>query len=176
MPWRTWLENRIRTICAATCVPKGVKLEHRGLPLPNSKELVIPFPNPPLWHDGGYLDPAFPTRVTVPAGLDGPHFVHAEVQWSLNTGNSFTTGFRDGTSFVFQIILNGNAATSPSDSRTADAPVATAYTTHQTIVWESDLNSGDTIELHAAWHDSVTQPGILPTQLRIEAWLTVRRL
>lgn len=180
MSWTDWLDNRIRTICSATCAatraPKGVRLENRALTLPASKDLVIPFPNPPTWHDGGYINTANPTRVTVPTGLDGPHFVRAEVHWALNTGNSFSTAFRDGTCFVSKIILNGNASANPLDSLSVAAPVATGYTTQQSIIWEPDLAAGDFLELHVAWHDAVAQAGILPSQLMIEAWLTVRRL
>lgn len=172
----TWLDNRIRRICRKTCGPKGVKLENRVIILPDSKELVVPFPNEPLWHTGGYISPGHPTRVKIPAGFEGRYHVLAAVEWALRTDTPFTIPIRDGSSFVSQIIVNGDAANSPSDPRTVDAPVSTGHSTTQTIVWETKLTADDFLELHVAWHDSEMPYDMPANQLKIEAWLTVRKL
>jgi hypothetical protein len=175
MSWRTWLDNRIRSISSNVCAPKGVKVENRLYTLPAAHEpFAIPFEDPPLWHDGGFLDPAHPTRVTVPAGLSGRYHLIAAVRWRDQDEQQFSVDFSEGCFFVAWIAVNGDTGHSPRDSGTVDAPAAYASVTTQQTVLETALDVGDYIELQVRWHDAAT--GYPVENFRIEAWLTARRL
>ena len=174
MSWTDWLDNRIRTISAATCTAKGVKLKNRNVPLPDGNVIVVPFPDDPLWHEGDYVSPDHPTRVTIPGGLEGRYHVLAEIHWRFNISEMFSIDFRDKSYFIAMIVLNGDPENSPHDPRSVGAPVALARTTTQTIVWETSLAAGDFLELSARWKNSQIETSPFP--LVVEAWLTVRRL
>jgi hypothetical protein len=174
MSWSTWLDNRIRTICKKTCSPRGVKLESGDKPLPSTSPFVVPFQDPPLWHTGGYFNPASPTRVTVQPGSEGRYHVIAAVHWSFMFPQPFDENFRKSSCFVSWIERNGSTSTSPRDATAVDAPVVHGQVTTQLIVVETDLSANDFLELKVLWRDQGA--GVPPSQIKLEAWLTVRRL
>ena len=173
MSW-TWLDNRIERICRKTCGPKGVKLKSGDIPLTITSPFVVPFPGSPLWHTGGFFNTANPTQVKVQAGFEGRYHVIAAVHWSFNFPQPFDVNFRDGSCFVSWISKNGDTPTSPRDATAVDAPTVHGQFTTQLIVMETALAADDYLELNVLWREIST--GIPLSQLKFEAWLTVRRL
>ena len=100
--------------------------------------------------------------------------VIAAVHWSFNFPQPFDVNFRDGSCFVSWISKNGDTPTSPRDATAVDAPAVHGQFTTQLIVMETALAADDYLELNVLWREIST--GIPLSQLKFEAWLTVRRL
>ena len=155
---------------------RGVTVESGGFFLPGSDETIVEFSDPPSWENGDFFTVGEPTRVTVPPKLKGRYLAHAVVHWSEKMDGTFSTTFRDGSYFFSRIMKNGDTSNNPREARTTAAPIATASMTPQRILWETNLRVGDYLELEVCWHVSDPAARAEITGLKLEAWLTLRRL
>ena len=155
---------------------RGITVENRVIYLPSSNETIVEFNDPPVWKNGDFFAVSEPTRVTVPPGLAGRYLAHAVVHWFEKMDGTFSPAFRDGSYFFTRIMKNGDTSDHPREARTTAAPIATASITSQSILWEASLEVGDYLELEVRWR--VSDPAVRAeiTGLKLEAWLTLRRL
>jgi hypothetical protein len=155
---------------------RGATVENTYVVLPATGETIVQFSDPPVWENGNFFTAGAPTRLKVPPDLAGRHIVHAVVHWYLKNDGTFTTAFRDGSYFLSRLMKNGDASHNPREARSTAAPVATASMTSQSILWETNLVAGDYCELKVCWYVSDPSLKVPDNDLRLETWLTLRRL
>lgn len=137
-------------------------------PVPNDKNVHTEVPLMVESDPDAFFDPGQPERLTVPPGLGGQYYVHAEVRWmKFDTGIDFDLADRDAGMFYSHLRLNGNLGLTGSSRATCSAvPFATGTTQHCTA--EVDLNPGDYVQL------VVNQ--CVHHEIHLNAWLTMRRV
>ena len=116
----------------------------------------------------GFFNPAEISRLTVPDGLGGQYFIHAEIRWlKANPQIEFDLADRDAGRFYSHIRLNDEAGPVES-SRATNSAVPFASGTTQICEAEIDLVPGDYLHLltNQTVHDL----------LQVNAWLTMRRV
>lgn len=155
---------------------RGATVENRTLHLPPTEEMIVDFSNPPLWQNGNFFNIAEPTRLKVPAGLSGRYFARATVHWSPDDDSTFTVPVRDNSYFFCRLRKNGNVSHDPREARTITAPVVQASITSQIVLWEATLSTGDYLDLDVRWQVMSQTARDNISGLRLEAWLTLRRL
>jgi hypothetical protein len=116
----------------------------------------------------GFHDESNPSRLTVPEGLGGKYYVHAEVRWlKWDSQTEWDLADRDAGMFYSNLRINGMGGLIESSRATSSAvPFATGTTQHCT--GEIDLNSGDYVELYV--YQNVVD------QAQVNAWLTLRKV
>ncbi len=155
---------------------RGVTLENRVLDLPNTEKMIVPFSSPPLWQNGNYFDPGQPTQVKVPPGRSGRYLARATVHWSPTDNSTFAIPFRDNSYFISRLRKNGDTSHDPREARTITAPVVQASIASQTALWETNLSTNNYLELEVCWQAANQNARDAINGLRLEAWLTLRRL
>ena len=155
---------------------RGVTVENRTFHLPPEGMMVVSFPGPPLWKNGNFLNAGKPTRIKVPAGLSGRYLARATVHWFLLDDGTFSIQARDGSYFFSRLRLNGDTSHDPREARTTTAPIVQATITSQSILWETNLTSGNYLELEVKWHAMNQAARDAVSGLKLDAWLTLRRL
>jgi hypothetical protein len=126
---------------------RGIKLTGSALFTDQSHQ-VIEFSDPPMWASDPYFDSVNPSSITVPDGLGGKYFLHATLKWTHAMDEEFSEVESNKGYFYahFEHKRNGNSETL-LDTRHTAAPVAEAALTTKVIVWEGDLDDGDSLEL-----------------------------
>ena len=176
MSWITWLDNRIQSVCRGMLRGCSVKLTGSVL-FTNVDHMVVEFSNPPIWASDSFYDPANPSAITVPPTLGGRYFLHATLTWTRTSHADFTEVQSNLGHFyaLFKHQENGNSK-ELLDTFNTTAPVPRANLTTQVIVWEGDLNSGDSLELHAFEYVSGVDSETSYSSILLDAYVCVRRL
>lgn len=136
------------------------------------------------WDSDGFYSVSEPTRITIPARLEGRYLASALVMWSRGGANPFTIGQRDGDGTIspagyFSAVIMANGSTpSPRQNLSVAAVVPTAIRTTQAVSWEADLDAGDYLEIELCQHVLGIDPNIpSPSDTLIaEVDFTLRRL
>ena len=176
MSWITWLDNRIQSVCRGMLRVCSVKLT-ASVMFTNFDHIVVEFSGPPIWASDSFYDPANPSAITVPPELGGRYFLHATLKWTLASHADFTEVQSNLGHFyaLFEHKKNGNSIELLSTFN-ATAPVPRAALTTQVIVWEGDLDSGDSLELHAFEYASRVDTETSYSPILLDAYVCVRRL
>jgi hypothetical protein len=136
------------------------------------------------WDSDGFYAGSSPTRITIPDNLEGRYLASALVMWSRGGSNPFTIGQRDGQGLpspagYFSAVIVANGSTpSPRQNLSVVAVVPTAIRTTQSVMWETDLDPGDYLEIELCQHVLGVDPDIPPSSdtLIAEVDFTLRRL
>ncbi len=145
---------------------------------------TVTFSSGARWDSDGFFMTGHPSRITIPADLEGRYLASAFVMWSRDNSNPFTIGQRDGTGSTsaagyFSAVITANGSTtSPRQNLSVAAVVPTAIRTTQVVSWETDLAAGDYLEVELCQNVIGVDPGIAPADdtLISEVDFTIRRL
>ncbi len=148
------------------------------LHLPPTEEMIRRFlRSSTRGRTGNFFNIAEPTRLKVPSrALREVLSPAATVHWSPDDDSTFTVPVRDNSYFFCRLRKNGNVSHDPREARTITAPVVQASITSQIVLWEATLSTGDYLDLDVRWQVMSQTARDNISGLRLEAWLTLRRL
>lgn len=149
---------------------------------PPPRVLSLDFGPAARWDSDTFYSSAEPSRITIPNNLAGRYRAQAMIMWSRGAGGTFTVIQRDGNGpnsgyFSAAIVANGSTP-SPRENLSVAAVVANATRTTHSLVWETDLASGDYLELSVVQNVIGVDTSLPPHSdvLTVEANITVTRL
>jgi hypothetical protein len=139
---RNNLETVINMIREADDKARGAKIK-RGSVKINNGETTVASLDTVSWDSDGYFDSGSPTRLTVPAGLEGRYLLQVALRW-INKNDPMAP---DSYFYSF-ITLNEDQCPVSNDARsTANNTEAGSEGTTQHFTYETHLNAGDFVQL-----------------------------
>jgi hypothetical protein len=146
---------------------------------------LLDFNAPARWDSDGFFDVTQPTRITIPTDLGGRYVAHATVMWYFIAGppfDMFTLAHRDSPNnkfgyFTAEITVNGDRP-DPRENLCTDAVIPGTVRNAQNVLWETNLDAEDYLELYLCQTVLGNDPSILPENedLRVEVNFKLRRL
>ena len=164
------IDDLIMALSTWCCQAPGARVSsgQNSVPQDDMSETTLDLDQIVHWDTDGFFDAGQPDRVTIPEGFEGRYFIHVALRWYRIPETKYTVAERDAGFFYSFLAKNGVYGSPLEGSRTTTAPVVTATSTTQNILWEGDLAAGDFVELRV--RQSVAG------SIFADAWLTMRRV
>ena len=155
----------------------GAEIKGAASLQPNTNAFTaVTFNHPPVWQSDTFFSAGDPSRITVPAKLNGRYFVRATIRWERFDGKDFQIPDRNKSCFLAYFTKNGdNLADHLEDTHMSAAPVVKATKTVMNLLWEGNLVEGDLLKLFV-FHNGTILDDNQPVSVNVNVWLSVRRL
>ena len=175
----SWIGNLIQGICANMTKVHSVNCYIQAGTVPRDDQQTTKFTiDPPA--DG---DPDNFSVVTdgerlikIPDGLAGVYIVHAWIYWQGNLGDrAWTAQDSQAGGFYSYVLRKDSNGERLGSARHTAAAVPSMYRTYNPILWEGQLNAGDTLEVFCK-QTVIDQDPMGPVDVSAKGVLTVRRV
>ncbi len=176
----SWLTNKIRNICTEMIKVHGVSCFIAANKVPRTDQETTEFTiDPPTDGDpdGFHVISDDSRFIRIPDGLAGMYIVHAWVYWQGNEGARAWTADDSQAGGFHTFVMRKDSDGQPlGRSHDTAAAVPRMDETHHHILWEGQLNSGDTVEVFC--QQNVIDHDEIGNAVRVQAQgiLTLRRL
>ena len=156
----------------------GADLRGDELIVPGTADFTeVKFKHPPEWQSDPFLDPADPTKITIPRKLAGRYYVRVTIRWERSDNNEFQIADRDGSCFFTYVTKNGDTdAYALQDTRVSAAPVVMSTKTFLHVLWEGNLKRDDFLKVFICHWGTILGANDIPISVMANVWMIVRRL
>lgn len=135
------------------------------------------FKHPPDWQSDPFLDPADPTKISIPPKLLGRYYLRVTIRWERSDNNEFQIADRDGGYFFTYVTKNGDTDEYRlQDTRISAAAVVMSTKTFIHVLWEGNLRRGDYLKLFIGRSGTILGPTDIPISVMANIWTVLRRL
>ena len=179
------INDIVREICAEMMRVRGVNAFLGTNNIPYQQAVKVPFSGATEPDPDGFMTAAAPPTLVIPTSLGGRYFIHVEIIWSKFPDEvDWTRKNSHEGGFFSYLTKNDDPTQRLSSSKFTSAPVPDMNKTMQHLLWEGDLQDGDSVELWV-WQGAVDDEVInnpmssndgTSVMVELEAFLTIRRL